>query len=59
MQAEKAKFDLVDKHWKFTLELFTREKNMWDNIESEKYKTEFENSNKLLDEIQKSLSQYL
>ena len=32
---------------------------MWDNIESEKYKTEFENSNKLLDEIQKSLSQYL
>lgn len=34
MAAEKSKFDIVDKHWKVTLELFTREKNMWDNIES-------------------------
>lgn len=41
MAAEKLKFDQVDKHWKLTLEIFTREKNMWDNIESEKYKTEF------------------
>ena len=34
MQSEKVKFDIVDKHWKVTLEIFTREKNMWDNIES-------------------------
>lgn len=59
MAAEKLKFDEVDKHWKVTIEIFTKEKNMWDNIESEKYKTEFEKSNRLLDEIQKSLSQYL
>jgi dynein heavy chain len=59
MQNEKAKFDIVDKHWKVTMEQFTKERNMWDNIEGEKYKTEFENSNRLLDEIQKSLSEYL
>jgi hypothetical protein len=41
------------------MEQFTKERNMWDNIEGEKYKTEFENSNRLLDEIQKSLSEYL
>lgn len=34
MAAEKLKFDEVDKHWKITLEIFTKEKNMWDNIES-------------------------
>ena len=33
MQEEKAKFDIVDKHWKQTLEQFTKERNMWDNIE--------------------------
>ena len=59
MAAEKAKFDIVDKHWKVTLEQFTKEKNMWENIEGERYKTQFENSNRLLDEIQKSLSEYL
>ena len=59
MQNQKLKFDQVDKHWKVTVDVFTREKNMWDNIESEKYKSEFENSNRLLDDIQKSLSQYL
>lgn len=59
MPLEKQKFEQVDKHWKQTLEYFTKEKNIWDNIDSEKYKTEFENSNRLLDEIQKSLSEYL
>lgn len=59
MPREKQKFEQVDKHWKVTLEFFTKQKNMWQNIEGEKYKTEFENSNKLLDEIQKSLSEYL
>lgn len=34
MANEKVKFDAVDKHWKATIEIFTREKNMWDNIES-------------------------
>jgi dynein heavy chain len=59
MSAEKAKFDLVDRHWKTTIEIFTKEKNMWEGISGENYKIEFENSNKLLDEIQKSLSEYL
>lgn len=39
MANELVKFDQVDKHWKATLEVFTKEKNMWDNIESERYKT--------------------
>jgi len=39
MPVEKQKFDTVDKHWKLTLEYFTKEKNIWDNIDSEKYKT--------------------
>lgn len=39
MPLEKQKFDQVDKHWKITLEVFTRQKNIWENIESEKYKT--------------------
>jgi hypothetical protein len=34
MPLEKQKFDQVDKHWKITLEIFTREKNIWENIES-------------------------
>ena len=34
MAAEKLKFDEVDKHWKVTIEIFTKEKNMWDGIES-------------------------
>lgn len=59
MAAEKAKFDIVDKHWKTTIEIFTKDKNMWEGISGENYKTEFENSNRLLDEIQKSLSEYL
>lgn len=41
MPVEKQKFDQVDKHWKITLEFFTKEKNIWDNIDSEKYKTDF------------------
>jgi dynein heavy chain len=32
---------------------------LWEGIDSDKYKLEFEYSNKLLDEIQKSLSEYL
>lgn len=41
MPVEKQKFDQVDKHWKITVEYFTKEKNIWDNIDSEKYKGEF------------------
>lgn len=59
MPVETKKFDQVDKHWKLTIEQFLKEKNMWDNIDSEKYKTEFENNNRILDEILKSLSEYL
>jgi hypothetical protein len=29
MAAEKAKFDKVDKHWKDTMEIFVKEKNLW------------------------------
>ena len=39
MKDEKAKFDIVDKHWKQTMDQFTKERNMWDNIEGERYKT--------------------
>ena len=32
---------------------------MWDAVETDKIKIEFETNNKMLDQIQKSLSEYL
>ena len=56
---EKQKFDIVDKNWRQTIEVFFKDPLIWEGIDSDKYKVEFEGNNKLLDEIQKSLSEYL
>lgn len=34
MQVEKAKFDIVDKNWRSTMEFFSKEPNLWENVES-------------------------
>jgi dynein heavy chain len=39
--------------------IFHRESYLWDAVESDKIKCEFENNNRSLDQIQKSLSEYL
>jgi dynein heavy chain len=57
--AEKKKFDVVDRNWRSVMEVFKRENLLYDAIESDKIKVEFENSNRMLEQIQKSLSEYL
>ena len=58
---EKQKFDSVDKNWKTTMDQFFKEGGMglYDNMESDKLKNEFDLNNKNLDQIQKSLSEYM
>jgi dynein heavy chain len=41
------------------MDQFAKESGIWDNIEGDKLKNEFHASNKILDAIQKSLSEYL
>ena len=41
------------------MEQFNKEPNLWDGVESDKMKNEFDSDNKALDQIQKSLSEYL
>jgi dynein heavy chain len=33
------KFDTVDKNWRVTLDQFSKEPNLWENIDGDKYKT--------------------
>jgi dynein heavy chain len=56
---EKEKFDQIDKNWRATVEQFIKEPFLWEAIDTDKYKLEFDTNNKLLEEIQKSLSEYL
>lgn len=58
MPEETKKFNAIDQHWKTTVAIWEKEPNLWDNID-DKLKNEFETNNKLLDQIQKSLSEYL
>lgn len=39
MAAEKAKFDMVDRTWRTTMEIFAKDKNLWDAITGENYKS--------------------
>jgi dynein heavy chain len=41
MQLEKQKFDAVDKFWRDTMEKFSKEKNLWEGIDSDKLKGDF------------------
>jgi len=59
MQNEKTKFDQIDVFWRQTMEKFNKDRNVWDGIENDRLKVEFNSINKTLDMIQKSLSEYL
>ena len=59
MEAEKGKFDGVDKFWRSNMENYDKDPMLWDSIESDKLKVDFDTHNKTLDQIQKSLSRYL
>lgn len=59
MPVEKPKFDEVDKTWKKIMSQIQVNPKIFDNFDWEKTKAEFLVCNKELDDIQKSLSEYL
>jgi dynein heavy chain len=59
LAVEKVKFDSINRSWRSIMETFHRETYLWDSIENDKIKVEFEQNNRSLDQIQKSLSDYL
>ena len=59
MGNEKKKFDRVDQYWRIQIALFWKEPNIWESIDNEKIKQDFINHNRTLEQIQKSLSEYL
>lgn len=59
MEAEQKKFQRVDEYWRDAMEHFLKENHLWDAVDSEKMKLEFVQHNKTLDQIQKSLTEYL
>jgi len=38
LHQEKDKFDLIDTNWKSVMQKFSNDPNIWENIDSEKYK---------------------
>ena len=59
MEKEKQKFDGVDNFWRFTMEQYAKDSNLWDNIDNDRLKLEFISYNRTLEQIQKSISEYL
>ena len=49
MPLEKAKFEGIDKYWRLVMEQFYKEPYLWDGIEGDKIKNEFEQNNRALD----------
>jgi len=56
---DKQKFDGVDRNWRNLMETFSKEPFLWDGIENDRIKNEMEQNNRTLDQVQKSLSEYL
>lgn len=56
---EKNKFDLIDSHLRNTVKIFINEPMLYEQIENERLRIEFDANNEILDQIQKSLSEYL
>jgi len=56
---EKKMFDSVDRVWRQIMDSVAEEPMIYENMDWEKVKSDFENCNRQLDEIQKSLSNYL
>lgn len=59
MPVEHKKFEAVDRTFKLNMEIFHKDPYIWDSIENEKMKQDFEFCNNMLDAIQRSLSEYL
>jgi dynein heavy chain, axonemal len=59
MPFETRKFEGVDKTFKFNMEEIKMKDTLWDTIDGEKMNSDFIRANKLLEKIQKSLSEYL
>lgn len=49
MELEKKKFDGVDTNFRDTMAKFSKENNLWEGIDSEKLKFEFNRDNEKLD----------
>lgn len=59
MPVEKKMFDGVDKSWQTIMQGVSEDPLIFENFDWEKTKAECESNNKILDQIQKSLSDYL
>ena len=59
MPLEHRKFEAVDRTFRTIMEHFAKDPHLWEGIDSDKMKNDFEQSNRMLDSIQKSLSDYL
>jgi len=53
------KFEALDRMYHSIMQMVKRDPTLWDCIESEKMKNEFDQANRALDTISKSLSEYL
>ena len=49
MPNEKIKFENIDRNWRQTMEQFVKEPNLWEQIETDKFKNDFDYNNKTLD----------
>ena len=52
LPTEKTKFDTIDASWKSIMQKFSHEPNIWENIDSEKYKIDFAKDHSSLEQIQ-------
>ena len=59
MPKEDKAFAKIDMYWREIMSLYHEEPSIYDNIDNERMKNELINTNKQLDIIQKSLSEYL
>lgn len=51
MPKEREKFETIDRNWRAAMEQFYKEPLIWDGIDSDKLKHEFDHSNRVLDQI--------
>jgi len=56
MALEQKKFEGVDRNWRAIMDQFHKDPQLWDGIDSEKIKNEFEYINRTLDDVQKKLT---
>ncbi len=59
MPLEHRKFEAVDRTFRTIMDHFAKDPHIWESMDSDKMKNDFEQANRMLDSIQKSLSDYL